>query len=971
MAHSLAYYKDITQSDGSVVRLEIHRKATLNTMPEPMEIGPVVQELRLDIQGGADMIDAPIVKTLLTMTFVDAPDLEPNKKCGNWDEFYSPDSTMWMVVLKVNGKTIWSGYVTPDSYAEELRYRGSVTIIARDNIGHMQDFPFDMEGNTDGMITLQELVNEAWAKIESPMFLDWRHEEDDADYLLCDGVEAPQTYMNASAFEDMNFYDAIDKALYSYGLVMRYTGSNRVTIMSLRDLPYQGKSSTPRVAQPTFISYAQRELAPAARRIEETVQYKFGEGVQVPLAKGVSFTDSSYTVPFLSTNIFGETSVKDIPVHAIANTTGEGWSNIPSSTLFFNPKAYTITDSALKEDAERMLFFACDTDGSHSATYRKTIICKDFHISMKFGRPVQRIANAIQYCYGFSAGSENNGIGSMGVKKVSCYISSEQEGATSFYNGNGWQADAFKIDIEASNGEFGIDVGFKGITGQTLFAISIENIELDTARDYSDGDGLYVPISSMFLGATNSQSLCDVSRVISKYIDSNNVIIERSPEFAPALDEVPFPATIKNGIFVKSGNAYLPARKWAWSGGTPQQMAVYNHLQLLCYHAKPNNVISGDIIDADFEDMAVIYEWGAANHILVSGSYNFLNGRIESAVLREFIFYSQIWGDASGLPDTEEKNQTTAESGGGPSGAGSSSGSGSTSGGGGGEGGGSITVDSAMSDTSTNPVQNKVIKAYVDDAKQDAINVSAAFTVESINGMKEYWFDDEMSDDSRRGVRNYVIKAYVDDKHNELAFLKDMFYWADEAHTVIGTKYPFFSERTLTAGGRKTEEDSGGSGGGITITDVADYLEQQGYATEQWVADKDYATNSALKSLSDKVDSIENNGVDLTGYATEQWVKDQKYATEEALKSLSDKVDGLPGTDVDLTGYATEQWVKDQGYVTNTSLEATFSGIDTRLKALEKLLDWFEFDETAQMIKAKFGIYSVGAITAAKKEEEE
>ena len=33
-----------------------------------------------------------------------------------------------------------------------------------------------------------------------------------------------------------------------------------------------------------------------------------------------------------------------------------------------------------------------------------------------------------------------------------------------------------------------------------------------------------------------------------------------------------------------------------------------------------------------------------------------------------------------------------------------------------GEGGGtSITVDDAMSDTSTNPVQNKVIKKYIDD----------------------------------------------------------------------------------------------------------------------------------------------------------------------------------------------------------------------------------------------------------------
>lgn len=227
--------------------------------------------------------------------------------------------------------------------------------------------------------------------------------------------------------------------------------------------------------------------------------------------------------------------------------------------------------------------------------------------------------------------------------------------------------------------------------------------------------------------------------------------------------------------------------------------------------------------------------------------------------------------------------------------------------------------------------------------------------------------DSAMSASSENPVQNRVVKKYVDDKHNELAFLKDMFYWEDEAHTVIGTKYPFFSESTVTAGGRKTEEDSEVSG--ITITDVADYLEQQGYATEQWVANQGYATKSALKSLSDKVDSIENNGVDLTGYATKQWVKDQKYATEEALKDLSDKVDGLP--DIDLSGYATEQWVKGQGYVTSTSLEPTFSKIDTRLKALEKLLDLFEFDEAAQMIKAKFGIYAVGAITAAKKKEEE
>ena len=666
MAHALRYYKEIQQENGQTIRLEIHRKDS--TLPA-VEIGRVLQVLRLDIQGGADTIDAPIVKTSLTMTFVDAPDLEAGKKCGDWEEFYTPDSTMWKVVLKADGKTIWGGYVTPDSYQEDLRYRGSVTIIARDNIGHMQDFPFDMEGNADGMVTLEQLVNEAWAKIESPMRLDWWHEEQEAMYLMCEGNDAPSTYMNVSAFEDMNFFDAVEKALYSYGLVMRYTGSNRVTIMSLRDLPYQGKSSAPRAIEPTFLAHAQRELAPAARRIEESVKYEFDDGIQIPLAKGVTFTGVAYTVPFYSTNVFGETTTKNIPVHAIKNTDGEGWSNIPTSTLFFNPKKYTIRQTALAEDAERMLFLACNTDGSHSAIYRKTIVCNDFRINMTFGRPVERDNfGGIGYCYGFSDSEdrEQNGIGSLSAKSVDCYISREQNGIQKFYDGHSWSDETIMLTLEVNERQCGIDVPLGELSGVAEVTLTIVDVKLNDKWDFSDGLGLYIPISSMNWGVSETASLCDKNNVNTVYVDTNNVIIDHSPELAPALDEVPFPAIIKNGIFVKSGNAYLPAKRWAWSGGTPQQMAVYNHLQLLCYHSKPNNIISGDIVYADFVDMAAIYEWGGANHLLVSGSYNFLNGRIESAVLREFKFYSEMWSDVSGseTPTTEEDNRTTAESGG-------------------------------------------------------------------------------------------------------------------------------------------------------------------------------------------------------------------------------------------------------------------------------------------------------------------
>ena len=663
MAYSLRYYKDLEQPNGQIVRLEIFEKD--GTAPA-VQIGRVVQSLSLDIQGGADAIDAPIVKTSLKMTFVDAADLHDGK-CGDWQEFYTADATKWKVVLYAGPSRgsytkIWGGFVTPDSYSEQLRYRGSVTIIARDNIGHMQDFPFDMDGNADKMITLRELVDAAWAKIESPMTLDWLHEEQEATYLRCNGIDAIDTYLNVSAFEGMNYYDAVEKALYAYGLVMRYNGRNIVSVMSLRDLPKQGKAQKPSTVAPTFIAGAEREFAPAVKRIEESVKYEFGEGVQAPLANGIEFTGVQNSCPFTSTNIFGESKVVNIPVHPIARTSGEGWSNIASSTLFFNPKRYTIRDAKLKEDVERMIFLAGNTGESRSVIYRKAMYCSPFRIEVGFGRVVTRVGNEVSYCYGFAQGTEDQGVGSIRVRELTCYIAAEQGSVTKYYDGANWSSDVCKIILEPSEGKVGVDVGFDGLTGNVTIAVVIESISIDSQRDYSNEGGMYVPIQSLEFVAADALSLCETNNVNTNYDADNNVILSHNPEIAPALNEVPFPNVIKNGIYVKSGSAYLPAKEWAWSGGTAQQMAVYNHLQLLCYHAKPNNVISGDIVNVDFLNMERIYSWGGAEHILVSGSYDFISGRIAGAVLREFAWYDSMWGNVSGTPQgAEQSSRTVAE----------------------------------------------------------------------------------------------------------------------------------------------------------------------------------------------------------------------------------------------------------------------------------------------------------------------
>lgn len=359
-----------------------------------------------------------------------------------------------------------------------------------------------------------------------------------------------------------------------------------------------------------------------------------------------------------------------------------------------------------------------------------------------------------------------------------------------------------------------------------------------------------------------------------------------------------------------------------------------------------------------FPRIPVLFQRDNTYYFLNTYSYDLLNSELEVELISV----------PNARVEIESEAVTELPSSG--SGSASSSGGGGTGGGGASGGGGSdIVVDSAMSASSENPVQNKVIKAYVDEAKQDAIKVSASYTVESINGMKEYWFDDEMSDDSYRGVRNYVIKAYVDDKFNEASKVYDWLEF-DEEEQAVKVKFPLYSVGSVTAGGKKEDNGGGGGTGGIDYDALEAYLKVNEYATQPWVESQSYAKESDLQTLSDKVDSIQNNGVDLTGYATEQWVTDQDYATNAALKSLSDKVDSIQNTGVDLTGYATEQWVKAQGYITSSSLDDTFTAINDRLAALEKLLEWFEFDENEDMIKAKFGIYSVGAITAGKKKEE-
>ena len=646
MGYGLRYYKEIPQQGGGCIRLEIYKKGSTAAA---MEIGAVLRTLALEVQGQQDDIDAPIVKTSLTMSFVDAYDLENGKKNGFWEEFYSPDAVMWKIIVlakdaKENAfREVWGGYVTPDSFSESLTYRGDVTIIARDNIGHLQDFPFDAEGDADGMISLYDLINAGWEKIESPMQLDWAAAE---MWLQTDGVSARDTLLNVSAFADKNWYEVLDNVLYSYGAVMRYVGDSIVHICPLRYLPNQGFASMEIVPrnEPVFSAGAERELIPAAKRIEERAEYELESLVFEKLP------NSAYTGEIERFQIEGNSVDLDGIAYSVSKkTSGEGWC-CPHLSMFFDASQYEFYNN---EDADKAYnFLVCNEYGGEGvftygryAEYSRSFYSKSVLFEMRFGQP-----------YAFTQAGQLRQW--YALENVTIAVIAEKNGVTSFLQQDGtWATDSAAIVLPADNLSLAIPIS--DFNGGVLLKIQIHHIKTTGA---AKSVANYIPLYNASLSPLDAMR--ESNSVNTNYNEGNNVTFSREPKIAPAYDVVALPAFIKNGIFYRSGDAILPARSWSWTGGIPQQMAVYNHLQVLAYYAKPFNLISGTILNADITRAAAVYVWKGAEHILLSGRYNFLTGQIEGAMLREFYRYDDLWGDLQGtIPAVDEGSRSNVEGG--------------------------------------------------------------------------------------------------------------------------------------------------------------------------------------------------------------------------------------------------------------------------------------------------------------------
>lgn len=295
--YALRYYKDYGVQD-SIVRLEIYKRyPAVEYAPAPMEIGGVLSSAKLVMQGDQDDVTVPIIKTSLELSFVDAPDTEYGRFTGPWEEFYTPDATEFYIRVLINNTVEWTGYVTPDSYEEDITAFSTITVTARDNVGHLQDFMFEENGNSDGMISVRDIFDKAWELIESRMTLNIP-EGGEVIWPECYGYQPCDVMLNVEAFAEKNWYEVLESVLDSFGLVLRYVGRNQFRIYPMRSMPLLDKSyaSLVSVKQTLFQASGHRSLQRACKKIVDILKYETGNIYEM------KFKASDYATAYLPIN---------------------------------------------------------------------------------------------------------------------------------------------------------------------------------------------------------------------------------------------------------------------------------------------------------------------------------------------------------------------------------------------------------------------------------------------------------------------------------------------------------------------------------------------------------------------------------------------------------------------------------------------------------------------------------------------
>lgn len=267
----------------------------------------------------------------------------------------------------------------------------------------------------------------------------------------------------------------------------------------------------------------------------------------------------------------------------------------------------------------------------------------------------------------------------------------------------------------------------------------------------------------------------------------------------------------------------------------------------------------------------------------------------------------------------------------------------------------------------------------------------------------------------------------VNERLLALETLLDMFYWHDAAKTVIGTKYDFFSQRTVASGGVGKSGSEGGGGSGVVVLESWDAYDatlpqvlgallglelhnrltavenglidiDSQYATiayvEQKISDLIGGADSAYDTLIEIQNILQGNEANITtlleAIATKASTEDltaldEKYAALiEALQAkdteTGESITALEAKDAEHDAAITELQTKDTEHDTaitalqakDTEIDAAIQDHEERIAAIEdkeEMFEWVTDADGTRRIKTTFDFYSEKTVASGGKGE--
>lgn len=671
MAYGLKYTQYIERG-GAQVQIKVYEKDWAGASYGMAH----VTGLSLQIIGGQSNILSPLLKTSLSFSLVDAYDQgttqadgtacvnAQNEKCGRWEEFFTPDATKYKVELisrpspSASASVIWTGFITPDSWSENMIYRGSVTITARDMLGALQDKEFDLTGR----VSVRDVITGALAACECPMSLQLT----EAHFLVnSNGHSILDHTFAASTFSGDTWAQALEKTLDSLGLVLRYNGTNKVVLTSLR---YLAADTTIGAHGIEFINRSGlRQLDPAVKKIVEVFNVQTVQvAAEDPAASSFRATGSnltqrapcSYSLPH----------DKSIPGYALTAPLTGGWTGylaVPRPTQVYQD---------LGAIPDRGLYFLTDIiTAGISASWSNPLIRAPFSFCLAQDGPVMRytVNGATTIVLALSSFQD------IVLSKLRVVIQAAVNGQARYLNTEGvWQTQLVEHEIDP-----GATVNVPALEGGEGFTIVINNIATAYNGDWQIPECTAVALSLSVSPAQSSTTPTEY-KTTTIYNEENNVVINRAPKIGSASSDFCTPF-VENVLAL--GDDIAPD-EWNWPGASAYfPLAVMIQAQVLCFHAAAASVFTGTAHDKATPEAAALpgYRIGYYDRVgvLLSGTYDFCSGFVAQTIAREFYTWEEVWGAFA--PDYTTvsgagKGSTSA------TGAGGSSASGGSSGGGGG-----------------------------------------------------------------------------------------------------------------------------------------------------------------------------------------------------------------------------------------------------------------------------------------------